>query len=88
MNEITQSDLVAAVHAALNTAAAEDGYALTANELTDALDIGKKKVWDMLGVLVRAGTVECIKVRRVNITGTPQRVAGYRVKAQSGDVVK
>ena len=81
LSEVTQSDLVAAVHAALENVAAEDGYALTSNELTDALDVGKKKVWEMLGQLVRAGTVECIKVRRLNITGVPQRVAGYRVKS-------
>ncbi len=61
MSEVTQSDLVAAVHAALENVAAEDGYALTSNELTDALDVGKKKVWEMLGQLVDAG-VKALKI--------------------------
>ena len=81
MNEITQSDLVAAVHTALNTAEAEDGYALTTNELSEALGVSSQVVWRMLKQLVLAGAVECVKVRRMNITGVLQRVAGYRVIA-------
>jgi len=88
LSEVTQGDLVAAVHEALNTAAAEDGYALTTNELCAALNVTHKKAWEMLRQLVKAKTVESVKVRRMNITGAPQRVAGYRVKAQPGDVVE
>jgi Mn-dependent DtxR family transcriptional regulator len=88
LSEITHTDLVAAVHGALENVAADDGFALTTKELCAALNISTPIAYKMLARLVRAGTVECVKVRRTNITGAPQRVAAYRVKAITSGVVK
>tara|TARA_R100001530_G_scaffold125645_1_gene94241 strand:+ start:705 stop:962 length:258 start_codon:yes stop_codon:yes gene_type:complete len=78
--EITHSDLVEAVQQALAGATVEDGHALTVNELCDALDISHKTVWTMLRQLIGEGSAECVKVRRINITGQSQKVPGYRIK--------
>ena len=80
MPEITHSDLVEAVQQALAGATVEDGHALTVNELCDALDISHKTAWVMLRRLITDGVVECVKIRRINITGQSQKVPGYRIK--------
>ena len=77
---ITHSDLVAAVQQALANATVEDGNARTVNELTEALGVPHKTVWTMLRQLITDEVVECVKVRRFNITGQSQKVPGYRIK--------
>jgi len=77
---ITHSDLVDAVQQALANATVEDGNARTVNELTEALGVPHKTVWTMLRQLITDEVVECVKVRRFNITGQSQKVPGYRTK--------
>ena len=77
---ITHSDLVDAVQQALANATVEDGNARTVNELTEALGVPHKTVWTMLKQLITDEVVECVKVRRFNITGQSQKVPGYRIK--------
>ena len=69
-----------AVQQALANATVEDGNARTVNELTEALGVPHKTVWTMLRQLIGEGSAECVKVRRINITGQSQKVPGYRIK--------
>ena len=80
MPNITHSDLVDAVQQALANATVEDGNARTVNELTEAVGVPHKTVGTMLKQLITDEVVECVKVRRFNITGQSQKVPGYRIK--------
>ena len=80
MPSITHSDLVDAVQQALANATVEAGNARPVNELTEALGVPHKTVWTMLRQLITDEVVECVKVRRFNITGQSQKVPGYRIK--------
>jgi predicted ArsR family transcriptional regulator len=76
---ITETALLDAVREALSVS--DDTNAVTVNELCDALSITHKTAWQALKLLVAEDVVECVKVRRQNIAGHPQKLPGYRVKS-------
>ena len=76
---ITETALLDAVREALSVS--DDTNAVTVNELCDALGITHKVAWQTLRLLVAEDVVECVKVRRQNITGHPQKLPGYRAKS-------
>ena len=78
---VTEESLIAAVREALNVS--DDENALTRQELCKALSLRDTQAWRALKLLVNEGVVECVKVRRINITGFPQKLPGYRIKATS-----
>ena len=83
---VTQSELIAALQAAMEQPDDPEG-AVTTAELAEQLGWHVVKVRDELGKLDRAGRLECVKVIRRDITGRVGNRPAYRlVKAiEDGD---
>jgi hypothetical protein len=76
--EVTHADLIAA----LTDQPGEDCIdALTALEIKERLGIGHEKTRNKIRSLVMGGKLECVRVRRVDISGRVQMVPAYRLCA-------
>jgi len=76
--EITEQELLDALKRAAGDAAGEDGA--TTVELADSLGWTKARVRGALKSLARAGRLEVVQARRVNLAGRVSSVPGYRLR--------
>lgn len=79
--EFTYDELVQALLAAESTDGGQNvETALTTIEIQELLGWYEKKVLEGLRALSRAGRLECVWVRRINISGKTGSVPAYRLK--------
>ena len=76
--EMTESQLIAALQAARTEAKTADG-ALTTQELMERLGWSSEKVRKRLRALKIAGKLEVVKVTRYNLSDAEQLIPGYRI---------
>ena len=79
MEAVTQASLLEALRRALETAPADDGGAMTTEELAKEMKVSVPTTRERLKVLIAAGKAECVRVRRSRIDGANQLTAAYRI---------
>lgn len=79
MDDVTESDLLAAIRAAYAAKEDDDDEYMTSIEIARAINEPRKKVHELLRELHHGGQLEVGRVRRVNIAGYHQTVPGYKL---------
>lgn len=79
---MTENAVLEALREALGSSHEIDAGAMTATELSDALDLSSSAVQKRVGKLVRQGYLEVVRKELVDTYGRRQRVPAYRPKTK------
>ena len=81
--DITHQELLEAMHEATLGTSSDDGNAKTIPEIQDLTGWGANKTRVAIKKLIAGGTAECVKIRRMNMTGGTSIVPAYRLVQKS-----
>lgn len=83
MQDLTENELLAALREAQEAQEDPEG-AFSKRELMEIFDLSDEPTRDRIRMLVNAGRMECVKVRRVRMDGVQQTIPGYRLVEPRG----